>query len=246
MDCSWLISLGHCRLLIDPWLEGPEIDVAGWFNSQWHATVPLDYAALPAFDAVLITQQYADHCHLATLKRLQPAHILAPIAVARVLRKALPDSRLTLFDRDRRQFQLRGVTVEQWPSERRFAPFYHSYRIYDADQQVLLANHGHTLSTAEHEMMAAGGIDVLLSPFNSYRLPSLFGGEVAPGLPGLKALLASTQPRTVIPTHDEIKPGRGLIPRLARIEAFEPEDATRHPWLNQRFMAIDHYRPVAL
>ena len=34
MDNSWFLDLGGCRLLIDPWLEGQEVDYFPWFNTQ--------------------------------------------------------------------------------------------------------------------------------------------------------------------------------------------------------------------
>lgn len=48
-DTTWLLSLPYpddavrpprrCRfnILIDPWLQGPQNDVAGWFSTQWHS-----------------------------------------------------------------------------------------------------------------------------------------------------------------------------------------------------------------
>lgn len=48
-DTTWLLSLPYpddaprppqrCRfnILIDPWLKGPQSDVAGWFSKQWHS-----------------------------------------------------------------------------------------------------------------------------------------------------------------------------------------------------------------
>lgn len=48
-DTTWLLQLpypkhvktlsGRSRfnILIDPWLQGPQSDVASWFSSQWHA-----------------------------------------------------------------------------------------------------------------------------------------------------------------------------------------------------------------
>src|SRR4051794_7984801 len=47
-DTTWLLSLPYpdrdsvpttrsrYNLLIDPWLRGPQEDVAGWFSKQWH------------------------------------------------------------------------------------------------------------------------------------------------------------------------------------------------------------------
>ena len=48
-DTTWSLSLAypsHARppsgrlrynILLDPWLKGPQSDVAGWFSTQWHA-----------------------------------------------------------------------------------------------------------------------------------------------------------------------------------------------------------------
>lgn len=49
-DTAWLLQLpyppdanppkgrSHFYILIDPWLIGPQIDVASWFSKQWHST----------------------------------------------------------------------------------------------------------------------------------------------------------------------------------------------------------------
>lgn len=49
-DTTWLLqlpyphSLSHCNgrsrynIVFDPWLKGPQSDVASWFSKQWHAT----------------------------------------------------------------------------------------------------------------------------------------------------------------------------------------------------------------
>ncbi|KAL8359400.1 hypothetical protein RB601_007871 [Gaeumannomyces tritici] len=53
-DTTWLIQLPYPRraerpppagrsrfnLLLDPWLQGPQSDVASWFSTQWHVTEP--------------------------------------------------------------------------------------------------------------------------------------------------------------------------------------------------------------
>jgi hypothetical protein len=48
-DTTWSLSLAYppdarpssgrlrYNILIDPWLAGPQSDVAGWFSTQWHA-----------------------------------------------------------------------------------------------------------------------------------------------------------------------------------------------------------------
>lgn len=100
-DTTWLIQLPlpspsanrtHFNLLIDPWLRGPQSDVASWFSTQWHVVAPsVDTLAnlnqvLCALetgsqagskdwfiDAVAVSHEFTDHCHKATLMELPPA-----------------------------------------------------------------------------------------------------------------------------------------------------------------------------
>lgn len=53
-DTTWLVQLPYPRraerpppagrsrfnLLLDPWLQGPQSDVASWFSIQWHVVEP--------------------------------------------------------------------------------------------------------------------------------------------------------------------------------------------------------------
>lgn len=119
-DTTWLIQLPwpasasarssssrppgrtHFNILIDPWLDGPQSDVASWFSTQWHvvpsgvATIAElnlllrhvetrgDGAALPRasadavgapcfVDAVVVSHEFTDHCHRTTLEELPPS-----------------------------------------------------------------------------------------------------------------------------------------------------------------------------
>lgn len=109
-DTTWLLSLptpdhstvrstrSRYNLLLDPWLQGPQADVAGWFSKQWHAvessvssifelnellhdaeafendTHPdLQRAKRKSYiDAVVISHEFTDHCHKATLLEVSP------------------------------------------------------------------------------------------------------------------------------------------------------------------------------
>jgi hypothetical protein len=56
-DTTWLVQLpcppdqpspagrAHFNILIDPWLSGPQSDVAAWFSTQWHA-IPSSVATI--------------------------------------------------------------------------------------------------------------------------------------------------------------------------------------------------------
>jgi len=100
-DTTWLIQLpipdgqsdasrSHFNILLDPWLQGPQSDVASWFSTQWHVVAPsvgtmaelnTTLASLEGFgheeaaqhrfvDAVAISHEFTDHCHRATLEEL--------------------------------------------------------------------------------------------------------------------------------------------------------------------------------
>ncbi|KAF9873068.1 hypothetical protein CkaCkLH20_09578 [Colletotrichum karsti] len=102
-DTTWLIQLPYpssktpppnrkrFNILLDPWLQGPQSDVASWFSTQWHAIEPsvktmTELNALLAglesgsevseetdvsyIDAVAISHEFTDHCHQATLEEL--------------------------------------------------------------------------------------------------------------------------------------------------------------------------------
>ncbi|KAK1545892.1 hypothetical protein CPAR01_03394 [Colletotrichum paranaense] len=102
-DTTWLIQLPYPPLsvrpagrkrfnvLIDPWLQGPQSDVASWFSTQWHVVEPSlktmdqlnsilagfeDGSETPKvtdrsyIDVVAISHEFTDHCHQATLEEL--------------------------------------------------------------------------------------------------------------------------------------------------------------------------------
>ncbi|KAK2599445.1 hypothetical protein N8I77_011199 [Diaporthe amygdali] len=75
------------NILIDPWLQGPQSDVASWFSTQWHVIEPTvqtiqeldgvlaeleDGQAIigTKIDCVAISHEFTDHCHQATLTEL--------------------------------------------------------------------------------------------------------------------------------------------------------------------------------
>ena len=116
-DTTWLLSLAYptdsvppagrkrFNILIDPWLRGPQSDVASWFSTQWHAikssvqtisevenmlaeleplqltsrhdgttaseTRASELASDSRVDAVVISHEFTDHCHEATLGEIR-------------------------------------------------------------------------------------------------------------------------------------------------------------------------------
>jgi L-ascorbate metabolism protein UlaG (beta-lactamase superfamily) len=127
-DSSWLLQIPYPHLspngrkffniLLDPWLSGPQSDVASWFSKQWHAVAPA-YGSIAAveelcwgvervvgshdevgvqlkveageavIDAVVIGHEFTDHCHEGTLRELDPKTAVFANAVGFASRQAL-------------------------------------------------------------------------------------------------------------------------------------------------------------
>lgn len=96
-DTTWLIQLpypspaaprdrSYFNILLDPWVQGPQSDVASWFSTQWHVEAPLVQSmdelntllsqledrgpGVPTIDVVAISHEFTDHCHQTTLLEL--------------------------------------------------------------------------------------------------------------------------------------------------------------------------------
>lgn len=97
------------NILIDPWLQGPQSDVASWFSTQWHVVAPAVQtieelnSVLAEFegghdgevcndqtayiDCVAISHEFTDHCHEATLRELPKAlPVIATDKAAQLIR----------------------------------------------------------------------------------------------------------------------------------------------------------------
>jgi len=119
-DSSWLLQVprsdvGEGRrffnVLIDPWLSGPQVDVAGWFSTQSHVEeskvrniAGVESLALRTeqndleeavetfgdksmIDVVAISHEFTDHCHQATLVQVDATvPVFAPAKAAALVR----------------------------------------------------------------------------------------------------------------------------------------------------------------
>jgi hypothetical protein len=120
-DSTWLIQIPRppCaiarggrifyNIIVDPWLTGPQSDVARWFSQQWHAHESAmgsikdvedliwniegaaggrsDEEHGSCIDAVAICHEFTDHCHRETLEEIG---IDVPVFATKVLQT--PDS----------------------------------------------------------------------------------------------------------------------------------------------------------
>jgi len=214
---------------------------------QRHRTAPLDYESIPDYDAVLITQKYPDHLHEITLRRLNPKRVLAPEPTVKRLRRLLPERELVGLGTSLPHTSVDGVRFDWLPTRRRIDPIYDAVLLDSGAESVLVATHGLELDEGHERVFErASPVRLVISPFNHYRLPTVLGGVVTPGLPGLHRLVERLKPSWVARTHDEDKHARGLVPRLAQITRFDQSSISNHPWLESRYLALEGYEEVAL
>ncbi len=247
LDNSWFLEIGNLKLLIDPWLEGKEIDYFPWFNTQWHRTKPLGYQALPEFDAVLITQKYPDHFHKATLERLQPKKVVCPQSIKKRLEKVLPKADVVGMSANKNAVGLDGVRFHFLPTPRKIDPIYDAFLIDDGSISVFVATHGFPSKAITKKVLdQASPCALLITPFNKYTLPALLGGTVSPGLDNVKALCDLLNPKQIVSTHDEDKHASGIVQKFADITRPEPAQLEQLSWLQTRLLAINHFNPIQL
>jgi len=243
MDNSWYIKLGNLRLLIDPWLEGTEVDYFSWFNTQWHRTSPVSYQDLPEYDAVLITQKYPDHFHIQTLTRLRASRIILPESIHSKARKVFPETQFFPISAKKPYCDFNGVRIECLAKTTHIGPEFHAFQISDGRETAVIAPHGHRLKNLEP---IAQGIKLLLSTFNDYRLPYFLGGQLAPGVDGLQKLVEAFRPEFVAATHDEDKYASGLVSKLARIKHPSGKDLSRITALGTNLLNLTDYQRVSI
>jgi L-ascorbate metabolism protein UlaG (beta-lactamase superfamily) len=247
LDNSWYLEIGNLRLLIDPWLEGAEIDYFPWFNTQWHRTKPIKYHDLPSYDAVLITQKYPDHFHKITLARLQPKKVICPRSVKKRLEKLLPHAEVIGMGKKCRFIESEGVTIHFLPTPRKIDPIYDAFLLDDGEQSVFLAPHGFAPSAIPKSVISyASPCKLLIMPFNKYSLPPVLGGTVSPGMKNVKELCDVLNPKHVVATHDEDKHATGMVQKFARVARPDPHQLKQLSWLNERYLSITNFNPIHL
>lgn len=244
MDNTWLLQLNKLRILVDPWLEGAEIDYFPWFNKQWHRTAPMPIKDIPAFDYVLITQKYPDHFHPQTLLKIQAKNIIAPASIEKELKKLLPQASIMSMGIKNPNVQIDGIDIQWYPTARKIDPIYDAFMISDSTESVFLATHGYFIGKESINIKST--IQLLICPFNHYQLPFYLGGTVSPGLEGLMHLAEKLNPKYIVSTHDEDKHAEGLVSKMAKVKKIFSADLAAYPIFDQRILEINHYSPVAL
>jgi L-ascorbate metabolism protein UlaG (beta-lactamase superfamily) len=241
MDNSWFIQLNGLSLLVDPWLEGTEVDYFGWFNTQWHRTPPLSYEQIPKYDLVLITQIYPDHFHQKTLLKLNPKQIIAPAALQKRLQKILPHAQIISLDNRHPATEIEGVKISLMPRTSVVGPVFNSYLLNNEVESVVVAPHGYNGNESSIK-----NVKLLITPFNRYRLPFFLGGTLSPGVEGLKRLMHTFNPKHVVCTHDEDKHATGLVSKLAKIKRISAQELAKDELFKKQILEINDYQPMMI
>lgn len=244
MDNTWFLEFDGLKLLIDPWLEGTEIDFFPWFNTQWHRTKPMDYTDLPAFDAVLITQKYPDHYHKQTLLKIKPALVIVPKSIEQSIRKLLPASKVFVLDKKQPIFEKNGVKISFYPTSRKIDPIYDAFLISDSQESVFVASHGYFMSEAAATLSAP--VKLLICPFNEFQLPFYLGGTISPGLKGILHLNERLNPACIVATHDEDKHAKGIVIKTAKITRNSVAELRKMGQFKGKILEINDYKPITI
>ena len=172
MDNSWRIDFAGQTILIDPWLQGAEIDYFPWFNKQWHRTKPVPTSEVPDFDMVVITQKYPDHFHPETLTALAPKKLIVPKSIDKKVQQLLPNAEVVAFNTNSQQVFGSDINIHFMPTSRKIDPIYDALIIENGEESVLLATHGfNKIEAWESFIKSMPPIKLVLTPFNTYQLP---------------------------------------------------------------------------
>lgn len=286
-DTTWLLQLPrpghdgrrrtHLNILVDPWLRGPQSDVAGWFSTQWHLVPPsfdtvadLDHALRDVetsallqlspgspddgpdapstyIDAVVVSHEFTDHCHQATLLEVSPhTPVFAPQIAADLIRswghfdRVFTAPALQAGD-DWSSAGLAAVDpLPDWVAVGRLvAPdnslYYHSamviaFRLDDdvdrSREAVLYAPHG--VQSRDLDGIASSGLRPLALLHGLHDVRIWMAKQLNLGaLNGIEAV-AATGARYWVATHDEDKKGAGLIAPFLRRTRYSLKQAVDH------------------
>jgi len=193
-----------CCLLFDPWMEGPQVDLASWFSQQslktYEPGLPL---AWNGKYHIAITHQFTDHCHPVTLKKLKSSTL----------------EQVNLYKL--RQGQ-EGIQIGSFLINRYGMRLLHSlYEIIHTPtgKRVLLSPHGFRPNAGK--CVPAPGADLWLTTSQEYALPWFLGGTVNLGADALIELAAVLQPKKLTEIHQASKLTGGIVARLAKVTLTE-------------------------
>jgi len=245
MDTSWSICWEDTTVLLDPWLFGSEIDGFSWFNEQWHATAPVPMEEIGAYDAIIISQSYSDHCHGQSLKALKKMPVLTTPSARKQVRKDTDGNEIEVLNEisTGKWLTMGGLEVTYLDPGRKIDPIYNGIVIRKGNQVIVYFPHGFTLNPEQLTLLKNFEVVLLITSFSLFKLPSFLGGAVNPGKENAIKLVNELNPKKVVHTHDENKHAHGLVKKIAKVIYPDPEDLRK--LLKNRFVYLQ-YEPLDL
>lgn len=239
MDSSWQLSWGKTTVLIDPWLLGSEVDGFSWFNEQWHVTPAMAIEKISAYQAIVISQPYSDHCHQQTLEKLANVPILATPKASKRLKKELPTRTVQNLPNilSREWLDYGDFALSYLASTKKLSAAFDGLVMRKGQELVVYCPHGFNLTSAHLDILQAYKTKLLLTGFSSFQLPLFLGGTVNPGKNAALELIEVLKPSKIVHTHDENKKAKGLVKKIAKFTYPSPESLEQE--LGDRFVYLD-------
>ena len=259
-DTSWLVSFPvseqdrgdrQFNVIIDPWLSGPQTDYYSWFSSQSHvikACVDHVSELKTRIDAVVLSHEWTDHTHKATLLEIDPkTPVYATIKAAGIVRSWNHFTQVhTVEDLEPGAHwsttRLPGLTpclgVSRISSTSfEIVSYYHvaiclAYVPPETQapenstaSAILYSPHGVHAPSLDRLPQSSLEVVALMHGLHQVWNPPFLGGML--NLGGLNAVRATraTKARYWIGTHDEVKKGTGIVSYLLRRKAWTVEEA---------------------
>jgi len=214
---SWLFRIGRKTILVDPWLVDPLVFYGiPWLFTAYHNT-PLAFTpeTLPSLDLILLSQGVDDHCHKATLEKLdRRVPVVASPTAARVVRKlgfqqvqALSHWQTIALDEDLEITAVLGAEIQPGQVE-------NGYRLRDRVTGETLYYEPHLAPPDRDLAEKLGPVDAVVVPVVGQIFPLL--GQVIMGPDQALRLVETLHPRHVIPTTLGDIRTSGILPALIR------------------------------
>jgi len=240
LDSSWHIEYGRSRFVVDPWLIGSEIDGFKWLNEQWHIKEPVKVSELPNFEFLLISQNYEDHCHLDTLKKISDEKpIIATDKAYKKLKRNFPNRKVIHLE-ENKVVNFQGLSFISFKPDKILDPIYYAVIIINKNKEAIFyAPHGFALNNEQLDIINKYSVSLLITTFTEFEIPKIMGGKVNPGMDNVFELFSQIKPNNTINTHDEEKKTKGLVSALAKIKYADYDEIESNNSIN--FIRIDNY-----
>lgn len=244
LDSSWHIEWAGQSLLIDPWLLGSETDFSPLFNRQWHQNPPISIDEVPKHHAIIISQQFSDHCHEETLQQLDSKNIFTTKKVAQRIKKTITDTKVTLLPNllDKEWVKLGDLELALFPAPKQLKASFNGIVIRYQEQLVIYCPHGYVLNQAQKMLIQQFKTQALITSFSTFQLPFYLGGLVNPGIQKAKQLVDACQPAFIFATHDEDKPSVGIVKKLAKTTYPSAQELSKH--FSSQFVNLDNTKAI--